>query len=114
MGVEKLFGVFPLVEGARFVDAFVTLQADELVVKRCRSCFGQFGFARTGWAFGEDRLLEFARQIQSGSDMLGCDVVLTGQVLSHGWNGAKHGRPRLSRGSGMECRRQIISASGVL
>ncbi len=66
LGVEKLLGVFPLVERLGFIEPFVTLQADQLEAAPGGNGFGQFGFADAGRAFHEDRLFNPFRQVNSG------------------------------------------------
>ena len=58
---QKLLLIIPFVERARLVESLVTLQPDELGVENFREHLGDFGLARAGGTFNQQRLFERER-----------------------------------------------------
>ena len=61
LGIEKLLGVFPLVERLGFVEALVALQADHLHAAPGGNRLGKLSLADARGAFDQDRLLDLLR-----------------------------------------------------
>ncbi len=72
---QELFLIIPFVERARLVESFVTLQPDQFAVQNFRQHLGNFGLARAGGTFYQQRLFEREREKDRGLDALVGDVV---------------------------------------
>ena len=81
--VEKLLGVFPLVQRLGLVEPLVALQADHLQPAPCRDRLRKLGLADAGRAFDQDRLLDLLRQIDRGRDLPARDIALRGKAAFH-------------------------------
>jgi hypothetical protein len=67
--VEQLLGVLPFVQRLRFVEALVTLQADQLSPGRLREGARQIRFPDTRRAFYQHRFFQPVREKDAGGDL---------------------------------------------
>ena len=67
---QHLSRVVPLVEGRQGVEAFVALQPDEAGVEHLGQHLRAFGFADTGRALDEKRLVEGENQLQGSRERI--------------------------------------------
>ena len=81
--VEKLLGVFPLIERLGLVEPLVALQADHLQPAPGRDRLRKLGLADAGGAFDQDRLFDLLRQIDRGRDLPARDIALRGKAAFH-------------------------------
>ena len=84
LGIEKLLGVFPLVERLGLVEALIALQADHLQAAPGGNRLGEFGLADAGRAFDQDRLLDLLREIDGGGDLPARNIALRGEAAFDG------------------------------
>ena len=79
--LEELARIVPLVERLRDVDAFVTLQANQLGAERRRQRLGDLGLADAGFAFEEQRPAQLQCQVGRDRQAPIGDVELPGEEL---------------------------------
>ena len=72
--VEELLGILPFVQRLAFVEAFVTLQANQGTAGEVGQRLGQLGLAHAGGAFDEDRAVHPRGQVDDGGDAPARDV----------------------------------------
>jgi putative transposase len=74
LNAQELLLVVPLVERLRLIQAFVTLQADELGVQRLGQHLADLGLAGPGGALYQQRALQRQRQEEDRLDRVGGEV----------------------------------------
>ena len=78
--VEQLLGVFPFIQRLGLVEAFIALQADQLLAAPRGDRLRKLGLADAGRAFDQDRLLDLLREIDRGRDLPARDIALRGEA----------------------------------
>ena len=81
--VQKLLGVFPLVERLGFVQPLIALQADHLQPAPRRDRFRKLGLADAGGTFDEDGFFDLLRKIDRGRDLPARNIALRGKTAFH-------------------------------
>ena len=81
--VEKLLGVFPLVERLGLVEPLIALQADHLHAAPGGDRFRQLGLADAGGAFDQNGFFDLLRQIDRGRDLAACNIALRRKTAFH-------------------------------
>ena len=81
--VQKLLGVFPLVERLGLVQSLIALQADHLQAAPGGDRLRKLGLADAGGAFDQDRLFDLLRQIDRGRDLAACNIALRRKTAFH-------------------------------
>ena len=81
--VQKLLGVFPLVERLGLVEPLIALQADHLQAAPGGDRFRQLGLADAGGAFDQDGFFDLLRQIDRGRDLAACNIALRRKTAFH-------------------------------
>ena len=83
LGVQKLLGVFPLIERLGLVQPLVALQADHLQSAPRRDRLRKLGLADAGWALDQDRLFDLLGEIDRGRDLPARNIALRGEAAFH-------------------------------
>ena len=81
--VQKLLGVFPLVERLGLVQPLIALQADHLQPAPGGDRFRKLGLADAGGAFDQDGLFDLLRQIDRGRDLAARNIALRRKTAFH-------------------------------
>ncbi len=102
--IQKLLGVFPLIERLGLVEALVALQADHLEPAPAGDRFGKLGLADPRRTLDQDWLLDRLREINRRRDLAARDVSLRG----------KADFDRLDRGQGPIFRGPLLSHESEL
>jgi hypothetical protein len=92
--VQELLRILPLVERLGFVEALVTLQADQLRRQRRGQRLGQLGLADAGRALDEDRLLHAVGEEDRGGDAAIAHIVVRAQSRDDVVDAGEGGRHR--------------------
>ncbi len=74
--VQQLLAVLPLVQRLRFVETFVTLQADQRQAEHGGGGFREFGFADARRAFDQHRFLQVISEVHGSGDLIAADVAV--------------------------------------
>ena len=94
LGVEQLLAVLPLVEGTRFVQPAVALEADQRPRQGTGRGLGQLGLADARRSLDQDRLLHPVREERDRRDVAVADIVVDGERPDGLVDRRKHARLR--------------------
>src|SRR6185437_33505 len=94
LGVQKLLGIFPLIERSGFVEALIALQPDHFQPAPRRDRLGELGFTDARRAFDQDRLFDLLREVDRGRDLAARNIALRGEAVFDSFNGSH--RPMFS------------------